>query len=166
MADKGLDSLFSDTLKDIYYAEQQILKTLPELEAAASTDELKAAFKKHYEETEGQVKRLDRVFELIGTSPGGKKCDGIEGILKEGDSVLKEFKGTAAADAGLISSAQAVEHYEITRYGTLRRWAQMLGLTEAADLLGATLEEESRTDDLLTRLADAQANVKANAAAG
>jgi ferritin-like metal-binding protein YciE len=166
MAEKGLDSLFSDMLKDIYYAEQQILKTLPELADAASTDELKAAFKKHYEETEGQVKRLDRVFELLGSSPSSKKCDGIEGILKEGDTVLKEFKGTAAADAGLIASAQAVEHYEITRYGTLRRWAQMLGLTEAAELLGATLEEESRTDELLTKLADAQANVKATAAAG
>jgi ferritin-like metal-binding protein YciE len=164
MADKGLKDLFQDTLKDVYYAEKQILKTLPELEKAAASADLKKAFKKHFTETEGQVERLERVFELCELKPSAKKCDGIEGILKEGDSVLKEFGGTAAADAGLISSAQAVEHYEITRYGTLRRWAEMLGMDEAAELLGATLEEESKTDDLLTRLADASANKKAKKA--
>jgi ferritin-like metal-binding protein YciE len=162
MADKGLKDLFEDTLKDVYYAEKQILKNLPELEEAASSAELKKAFKTHYTETEGQVKRLEQVFELCDLKPSTKRCDGIEGILKEGESVLKEFKGTSALDAGLISSAQAVEHYEITRYGTLRRWAQELGLTEAAQLLTQTLEEESHTDDLLTQIAEAGANAKAS----
>ncbi len=166
MAEKGLESLFQDTLKDVYYAEQQILKTLPELEKAAESDDLKAAFRTHYTETEGQVKRLERVFELCGLQPTTKRCDGIEGILTEGDSVLKDYQGTAAADAGLISSAQAVEHYEITRYGTLRRWAQMLGMSEAVDLLTETLAEESRTDELLTQIADADANAKAERAEG
>jgi ferritin-like metal-binding protein YciE len=162
MATKTLEDLFHDTLKDVYYAEQQILKKLPELAEAASSNELRAAFEQHFQETEGQVARLVQVFALLGTTPQTKRCDGIRGILTEGDTMLKEFKDTPALDAALISSAQAVEHYEITRYGTLRRWAQMLGLPEAADLLNATLDEESNTDDLLTQIADAQANVQAN----
>ena len=162
MATKTLEDLFHDTLKDVYYAEQQILKKLPELAEAASSKELRAAFEHHFQETEGQVARLEQVFALLGTTPQTKRCDGIRGILTEGDTMLKEFKDTPALDAALISSAQAVEHYEITRYGTLRRWAQMLGLPEAAELLNATLDEESNTDDLLTQIADAQANVQAN----
>ena len=166
MADKGLDNLFYDTLRDIYYAERHILKNLPQLEKAAVSDELKAAFAQHTLETEGQIKRLEQVFGLIDRKPSSKKCEAIEGILAEGDSVLSEYKGTAAADAGLIGSAQAVEHYEITRYGTLRRWAKMLGLPEAYDLLTASLEEESRTDELLTKIADAEANARAAESAG
>ncbi len=162
MADMKLKDLFEDTLKDIYYAEKQILKTLPKLEKAAEAAELKQAFTRHFAETEGQVERLERVFQLSGLEPSTKRCDGIDGILKEGDTVLKEFQGTEAGDASLIASAQAVEHYEITRYGTLRRWAQQLGLTEAAELLEATLKEESNTDDLLTQLADAGLNAKAS----
>ncbi|HOC13137.1 MAG TPA: ferritin-like domain-containing protein [Propionicimonas sp.] len=164
MADKGLEDLFHDTLRDVYYAERHILKTLPKLEASATLDELKAAFNKHTAETEGQIQRLESVFGLIDRKPSAKKCDGIEGILTEGDHVLSEYEGTSALDAGLISSAQAVEHYEITRYGTLRRWAKMLALPDAYDLLSETLEEESRTDELLTKIADAEANAKAKAA--
>jgi len=163
MASKTLEDLFHDTLKDVYYAEQQILKKLPELAEAANSNELTAAFEQHLRETQGQVARLEQVFDLLGVAARSKRCDGIEGILSEGDSMLKEFKDTPALDAALISSAQAVEHYEITRYGTLRRWAQMLGLSEAADLLNATLDEESRTDDLLTRIANTQANIEAKA---
>lgn len=161
MADKGLDNLFYDTLRDMYYAERHILKNLPVLEKAAFSDELKAAFNKHHGETEGQIQRLERVFELIDRKPRGKRCDGIEGILTEGEDVMTEFKDTPALDAGLISSAQAVEHYEITRYGTLRRWAKVLGLSEGVELLGANLEEESRTDEILTRIADTEANARA-----
>ena len=161
MADKGLDNLFFDTLRDIYYAENHILKTLPKLAQSASSDELKAAFEKHHTETQGQIQRLEKVFELIDRKPTSKRCEAIDGILKEGDSVLSEYQGTSAADAGLISSAQAVEHYEITRYGTLRRWAKMLGLSNGYDLLTQSLEEESRTDELLTKIADAEANAQA-----
>ncbi len=161
MADKGLEDLFNETLEDIYYAEQEILIALPEMQEAAESEELRAGFAHHREETEGQIRRLEQVFGLLGSAPRSKRCDGIEGILKEGRSVLRQFSGTSAGDAGLIASAQAVEHYEITRYGTLRRWAQMLGLEEAAQLLGDTLAEESATDDLLTKIADKSVNMKA-----
>ncbi len=161
MAEKGLESLFYDTLRDMYYAERHILKGLPKLEKAAVSDELKAAFAQHRGETEGQVKRLEDVFAMIDRKPVSKRCDAIDGILKEGDEHLEEYKGSPAADAALIASAQAVEHYEITRYGTLRRWARMLGLSDGSDLLAATLEEESRTDELLTRIAEVEANAKA-----
>lgn len=163
MAEKTLDTLFHDTLKDIYYAERKILKTLPKMKRAAQSEDLKAAFEKHREETEGHVERLVQVFELIGKSPRGKTCDAIEGIVAEGEEIIEEFKGSPALDAGLISSAQAVEHYEITRYGTLKRWAEELGLKEAADLLGQTLQEESKTDSDLTKIADASANERAKA---
>ena len=145
----------------MYYAERHILKKLPGLERAAASDELKAAFKKHQGETEGQIARLERVFTLIYRKPRAKRCEAIDGILKEGDGVLEEYTDTTALDAGLISSAQAVEHYEITRYGTLRRWAKVLGVPDAVDLLGASLEEESLTDEALTKLADAEANARA-----
>lgn len=161
MSQKGLNDLFRETLQDVYYAEAKILKTLPELEKAASSPQLKHAFRTHYEETEGQVGRLERVFELAGANPRAKQCEAIDGILAEGDGVLAEFKDTPAADAGLIASAQAVEHYEITRYGTLRRWAQMLGMEEAAQLLDATLAEESHADELLGQIAEVDANPNA-----
>jgi ferritin-like metal-binding protein YciE len=161
MPDKTLETLFHDTLKDIYYAERKILKALPKMARGADAPELKAAFEKHREETEGQIERLEQVFEIIGKPARGKTCDAIEGILAEGDEILEEYKGTAALDAGLIASAQAVEHYEITRYGTLKRWALVLGLDDAAALLDATLQEESATDEGLTALADSSANAKA-----
>jgi ferritin-like metal-binding protein YciE len=162
--EKTLEDLFHDTLKDIYYAERKILKALPKMARAASSPELKAAFDKHKDETEGHIDRLQEVFELMGKRPQGKTCDAIEGIISEGEEIIETFKGTAAIDAGLISSAQAVEHYEITRYGTLKRWAEVLGMAEAAKLLNQTLGEESMTDKALTGLAEASANEMAKAA--
>ena len=156
--EKTLDDLFLDTLKDIYYAERKILKTLPKMQRAAQSDKLKEAFGKHRDETEGQIERLQQVFELLGKPARGKTCDAIEGIVAEGEEIMDEFKGTVALDAGLISSAQAVEHYEITRYGTLKRWAEELGMKEAADLFAKTLAEEEKTDADLTKLADAGVN--------
>ncbi|MDO9418755.1 YciE/YciF ferroxidase family protein [Pararhizobium sp.] len=161
--EKTLDDLFHDTLKDIYYAERKILKTLPKMARAATSSDLKAAFEKHREQTEVQIERLQQVFEIIGKRPQAKTCDAIEGIVSEGEDIIEEYKGTEALDAGLISSAQAVEHYEMTRYGTLKRWAETLGMKDAAALLDATLQEESQTDTDLTTLAD-MANPKAKAA--
>jgi ferritin-like metal-binding protein YciE len=151
---KTLDDLFEDTLKDIYYAENKILKALPKMAKAAQSRELKGAFEKHLKETEGQVVRLEKVFKAIDMAPKGKKCEAIEGIIEEGSEIMKEFKGTPALDAGLVSSAQAVEHYEIARYGTLKRWAEQLGLNDAVRLLDQTLTEEKNTDETLTDLAD------------
>jgi ferritin-like metal-binding protein YciE len=165
MAEKNLETLFHETLKDIYYAERKILKALPKMARGAQSPELKAAFEKHRDETEGQIERLQQVFELIGKRPQGKTCAAIEGILEEGEEILEEFKGQPALDAGLAAAAQAVEHYEISRYGTLKRWAQVLGMKEAVKLLDATLKEESMTDDALTKLADQVANQKALKAA-
>jgi ferritin-like metal-binding protein YciE len=159
--EKTLDDLFHDTLKDIYYAERKILKALPKMKRAAQSADLKAAFDKHQQETEGQVERLQQIFEMLGKRAQGKTCDAIEGIIAEGEEIMDEFKDSAALDAGLISAAQAVEHYEITRYGTLKRWASELGMADAAKLLDATLQEESKTDSNLTKLADASANDRA-----
>jgi len=161
MADKTLDTLFHDTLKDVYYAERKILKALPKMAKGALSQELKAAFEKHRAETEGQIQRLEQVFKIIGKRAQGKTCDAINGILEEGEAILKDYKGSPALDAGLIASAQAVEHYEITRYGTLKRWANVLGLKDAAKLLDITLQQESKTDEDLTTLADANVNAKA-----
>lgn len=163
MATKTLDDLFHDTLRDIYYAEKHILKALPKMAKGARSPDLKEAFEKHRSETEGQLDRLEQVFKIIGKTARGKKCEAIEGILAEGDEVLEEFKDSPALDAGLISSAQAVEHYEITRYGTLKRWAETLGLADAVTLLDETLQQEGTTDRGLTALADA-ANATAIAA--
>lgn len=162
--EKTLDDLFHDTLKDIYYAERKILKTLPKMARGAKSPELRAAFEKHREQTEGHVERLQQVFEIIGKRAQGKTCDAIEGIIAEGEEILEEFKGTPAGDAGLISAAQAVEHYEITRYGTLKRWAQALGHKDAVKLLDQTLQEEGQTDKDLTKLADSEVNDLAKAA--
>ena len=160
-SEKTLEDLFLDTLKDIYYAERQIVKTLPKLAKAASSPELKAGFEKHLAETEGHVDRLEQIFELLGKPARGKTCDAILGIIEEGKSIMEDFKGTPALDAGLVSAAQAVEHYEIARYGTLRTWAQQLGLKDAVTLLDATLQEEVATDRTLSELAMADVNRKA-----
>jgi len=162
--EKTLDDLFEETLKDIFYAEKKILTALPKMAKAAQSEELKAAFEKHEKETEQHVARLEQVFELIDTAPRGKKCEAIEGIIEEGSEIIKEFKGAPALDAGLVSAAQAVEHYEIARYGTLKRWAEMMGLDDAVSLLDETLSEEKETDAALTKLADTQANEMAQAA--
>ena len=156
--EKTLDDLFLDTLKDIYYAEKQIVKTLPKMAKAATAPELKAGFEKHLDESEEHVERLEQVFELIGKPARGKTCDAIIGIIDEGKTIMEDFKGTAALDAGLVSAAQAVEHYEISRYGTLKTWAQQLGLTEAVALLDATLKEEIATDKKLTQVAESNVN--------
>jgi ferritin-like metal-binding protein YciE len=162
--DKNLQDLFLDTLKDIYYAEQKIIKALPKMAKMAQSQELKAAFEKHLGETKGQIERLDRVFALLDEKPKAKKCPAIDGIIKESDDVGKDYKGSPALDAGLLSAAQAVEHYEITRYGTLKTWAGELGMTEAVELLDATLDEEKNTDQTLSQMAIASVNMHAEAA--
>lgn len=156
--DKDLNDLFLDTLKDIYFAEKHILKALPKMAKAAHSNDLRAAFEKHEMQTEGQVERLEKIFDLIDKPARGKTCDAILGILDEGKEIMTEYKGTEALDAGLLAAAQAVEHYEISRYGTLRAWAMQLGLKDAAKLLSQTLEEESRTDEKLTQLAESSVN--------
>jgi ferritin-like metal-binding protein YciE len=164
MAEKDLNALFLDTLKDIYYAEKQIYKSLPKMAKAANSDQLRAAFEKHHDETEGQIGRLEQIFDLLGKPARGKKCDAIEGILDEGKEIMEEYEGEPALDAGLLAAAQAVEHYEMARYGTLRTWASELGLTEAVSLLDATLAEEKKADETLTRLAKDGVNQHAEAA--
>lgn len=159
--EKTLDDLFLDTLKDIYYAEKQIVKTLPKMAKAAQSPDLKAGFEQHLEETEGHVDRLEQIFELLGKPARGKTCDAILGIIEEGKSIIEDFKDTPALDAGLVSAAQAVEHYEMARYGTLKTWAQQLGMTEAVGLLDATLKEEEAADKKLTKVAVSQVNLKA-----
>ncbi|MFK4811194.1 ferritin-like domain-containing protein [Devosia neptuniae] len=158
---KTLDDLFLDTLKDIYYAERQIVKTLPKMAKAATASELKAGFEQHLSESEGHVERLEQVFELLGKTPRGKTCDAILGIIEEGKSIMEEFKGTPALDAGLVSAAQAVEHYEIARYGTLKSWAELLGLKQAVALFDATLKEEIATDKKLSQVALGAVNKQA-----
>jgi ferritin-like metal-binding protein YciE len=160
---KKLEDLFHETLKDIFFAEKQILKALPKLAKAANLGELRNAFETHRYETEGQVGRLEQIFELIGKPARGKTCDAILGILDEGKEVMAEFDDSPALDAGLLAGAQAVEHYEISRYGTLKTWASELGLNEAVKLLDETLAEEKRTDELLSKLAIAAVNQKAAA---
>ncbi len=160
---KLLADLFHETLKDIYFAENKILKTLPKMAKAAQSKELRAAFVKHERETKGQVRRLESVFKILGKPARGKTCAAINGITEEGAEIMKDFKGMPALDAGLLAAAQAVEHYEISRYGTLRTWAEELGMPEAASLLDATLKEESATDKALTALAKSVVNVQAEA---
>lgn len=163
MAEKQLDDLFFDTLKDIYFAERHILKALPKMAKAAVSPDLKAGFEQHQAETEVHVERLEKVFELLGKNPRGKTCDAILGIIEEGKEIMDEFKGTQALDAGLVSAAQAVEHYEIARYGTLATWAKQLGHTDALALFLETLKEEEATDEKLTKLAKSSVNLKAAA---
>ncbi|HWT58906.1 MAG TPA: ferritin-like domain-containing protein [Rhizobium sp.] len=162
--EKTLEDLFYDTLKDIYFAERQILRALPKMARAAQSSELKEGFQKHLEQTEGQVERLQQVFEKIGKRAQGKTCEAIQGIIAEGEEIMEEFKGTPALDAGLISAAQAVEHYEIARYGTLKTWAATLGFKDVVSLLDQTLQEETATDKTLSQLATTAANQKAKAA--
>jgi ferritin-like metal-binding protein YciE len=160
---KLLSDLFHDTLKDVYFAENKILKTLPKMAKAAQSKDLKAAFVKHERETRGQVKRLQGVFKIIGKPARAKTCDAILGITDEGAEIMQEYKGMPALDAGLLAAAQAVEHYEMSRYGTLRTWAEQLGLPDAVALLEATLKEEKATDAALTTLAKTIVNVEAEA---
>ncbi|ABA77968.1 DUF892 family protein [Rhodobacter sphaeroides] len=165
MKTKELDTAFHDMLKDVYYAERQILKALPKMARAAKSEQLKEAFKTHREETEGQKERLEKVFELLGKRAQGKTCPAIDGIIEEGSEVMDEYKDSPALDAALLAAAQAVEHYEMARYGTLVAWARTLGMEDAAKLLAETLEEEKKTDGLLNDLAGAEVNQSALAAA-
>jgi ferritin-like metal-binding protein YciE len=131
-----LKDLFEETLRDIYYAEKAILKALPKMAKKATSEELGGAFTEHIEQTEGQVARLEQIFEMLGKPARGKKCEAIEGLTKEADEIIKEAKSDTVRDAGMLAAAQAVEHYEISRYGTLKAWAEKLGLDDAAELLG------------------------------
>jgi ferritin-like metal-binding protein YciE len=161
--EKDLNDLFLDTLKDIYYAEKQILRALPKMAKAANSEKLSAAFEKHQEETEGQVERLEQIFEMLGKPARGKTCEAIKGIIEEGAEIMDEYKGAPALDAGLLAAAQAVEHYEISRYGTLKTWAAQLGMKDAVRLLDETLKQEKKTDESLSSLAVAVVNTAAAA---
>mgnify|MGYP001074655004 FL=1 len=156
--EKDLNDLFLDTLKDIYFAEKKILSALPKMAKAAQSPKLKAAFEKHLAETDGQVERLEQIFALLDETPRGKTCDAILGIIDEGKEIMGEYKGMPAMDAGLLAAAQAVEHYEISRYGSLKTWAAELGLKDAVKLLDATLKEEKNTDATLSNLAESEVN--------
>ncbi len=159
----SLATLFEETVRDIYYAEKKILKALPKMAKKATSTKLAKAFDAHAAETEAQVERLEQVFELIGKAPRGKTCPAIDGIIEEGEEIMKEAEDDTVRDAGMLAAAQAVEHYEITRYGTLKSWASKLGMTEAVKLLDATLKEEKATDLKLTDLAESEINVDADA---
>ena len=148
-----LAKLFEETLKDVYFAEKQIIKLLPKMAKKAKTPKLKQAFEEHLEQTKGQVQRLDQIFKLLGRKSSGKECPALLGLIEEAEGLMSETKDPTVLDAGLIGSAQAVEHYEIARYGTLRAWAEQLDMPEAAKLLEATLKEEKTTDEKLTKLA-------------
>ena len=161
MAEKKLADLFYDTLKDIYFAERQILKSLPKMAKAAHSEDLKTAFLAHRDETEGQIERLQQVFEIFGKRAQAKTCEAIRGILEEGEEIIENYKDSAALDAGLLAAGQAVEHYEISRYGTLKTWATRLGLKDAATLLDQNLQEEKKTDVLLSKLAEPSINAEA-----
>ena len=165
MKTKTLEELFHETLKDIYYAERKILRALPKMARGANSPDLKAAFQKHKDETEMQVERLQQVFELIGKPARGKTCPAIDGIIEEGEEALQAFADSPALDASLIAAPQAVEHYEMARYGTLRRWAEVMGMKDPAKLLDQTLQEEGMTDESLTQLADGSINQAALEAA-
>jgi ferritin-like metal-binding protein YciE len=153
MPDEGLKELYVDELKDIYNAENQLVKALPKLAKAAASDELRQGFEDHLEQTKGHVARLEQIFEILEESPKGKKCAGMEGLVEEGSEVLKEGLEGAVLDAALIGAAQRVEHYEIAAYGTVIAFAQTLGKSDQATLLEETLSEEKETDEKLTELA-------------
>ena len=158
---KTMDDLFVHTLRDIYYAENQILKALPTMIDKATSDQLRAGFETHLRETKGQVARLEQVFKLHGVSISGVNCPAIDGILTEADEITGEVEDKAVLDAALVAAAQAVEHYEITRYGTLVAWAKQLGRNDCAALLQQNLEEEKATDVKLTAMAERSLNRRA-----
>ena len=159
----SLEKLFLEELKDVYNAERQILRALPKMAKTAESPELKQAFTKHLKETEGQVQRLERIFRELGQAARGKKCKGMEGLLEEGKEVLEDEGEPAVIDAALIASAQRVEHYEIAAYGCLRTYAQLLGYSQAEQLLQQTLEEEEAADRKLTELGESGINEAAAA---
>jgi len=161
MALRTLEDLFVKELKDLYSAEKQILKALPKMAKAASSEKLREGFEEHREQTEGHVERLEKIFESLGKPSRGVKCAAMEGILEEGKELLEEDADESVMDAALIAAAQRVEHYEIAAYGTVRTLARMLGNSEAEELLQQTLDEEKQTDEKLTELAESEVNVAA-----
>jgi ferritin-like metal-binding protein YciE len=161
MAMSNLQDLFIHHLKDMYYAEKKLAKALPKMAKKATEQPLRSAFEEHQRQTEEHVKRLEQVFEQCGKKPSGATCPAIDGIVEEGEDLMKEAEPGEAMDAGLIAAAQAAEHYEIARYGTLAAWAKMLDMGEAEKILHTTLEEEKQTDEKLTKLAMQQVNRKA-----
>ena len=158
MPEKTLNDLFLVHMKDIYYAEKKIYRTLPKMVKAAKEPELKKAFTTHREETQGQIERLEQVFEMIGKRPQAKPCEAINGIVAEGEETIEEFGESPAIDTGLVAAGQAVEHYEMARYGALAGWAGQLGMPEAAALLNQTLQEEMKAERLLTQIAKSKAD--------
>src|SRR6185312_15523173 len=163
MTVKTMEDLFVETLKDIYFAEKHILKALPGMVKKAGSKQLRDALDTHRQETEGHVDRLEKVFKLFDIAPRGKKCEAIEGIIAEAKAHMEDIEDPEVLDAGMIGSAQAVEHYEITRYGTLIAWAKQLGKDDAIELLQANLDEEKHADELLSEIAEANVNQKAAA---
>jgi len=161
MDQESLQDLFVDQLKDLYSAENQLIKALPKMAKAASDPSLQAAFTEHLEETKGHAQRLEKIFEQLGTSPKGKKCKAMEGLLEEGKEQMEEDAEPSVMDAGLIAAAQRVEHYEMAGYGTVRSYAKTLGNTQAAKLLQQTLDEEAACDEKLTELAESVVNLEA-----
>lgn len=153
MSVDSIEKLFVNELKDIYSAEKQITRALPKMAKAATSDEVRTAFETHLKETEGQIQRLDRVFEILAKTSGGKTCQGMKGLLEEGAEVLEESSQGDVRDAAMISAAQRVEHYEIAAYGSVRTYAELLGQKEVAQLLQETLNEEGETDKKLTQIA-------------
>lgn len=158
---KDLEGLFKHFIRDIYYAEKKILRTLPAMARKAQSDQLKEAFEQHRDETEAQVENLEKVFEMMGLKPRGVTCAAMDGIIEEGKEIMEEAESGEARDAGMIAAAQAVEHYEITRYGTMIAWARQLGMNDAADLLKKNLDQEYAADDKLTKLAQSALNKQA-----
>jgi len=158
---ESLKDLFEHELRDIYYAEKALVKALPKMAKGATSEKLKEGIEEHLEQTKGQVERLEQVFELLGVPARGKKCEAMEGLIEEGAGLLEEDADSDVLDAGIIAAAQKVEHYEIATYGTLCTWARQLGMDDAADLLGETLEEEKQTDLKLSELAESEINVAA-----
>jgi ferritin-like metal-binding protein YciE len=154
MKDAKFEDLFVEQLQDLYDAEKQIVQALPKLAEAASSEELIEAFQEHLEQTREQVKRLERIFKEMGETPGEKPCEGMQGLIKEGDRLISQISKSTVLDAALIGAAQKVEHYEISGYGTARTMAEMLGQQNAAELLDETLDEEKETDDTLTDIAE------------
>lgn len=159
-----LEQLFEETLRDIYYAEKAILKALPKMAKKASSEALASAFEEHIDQTEGQVERLERIFDMIGKSARGKRCPAIDGLAEEASELMQEAKNDTVRDAGMLAAAQAVEHYEISRYGTLAAWAEKLGMADAVPLLQQTLQEEKDTDGKLSQLALSEINIEAGQA--
>ena len=158
---KTMDDLFLHLLKDMYNAEKQVLKALPKMAKNTESPELKKAFETHFEETEGQVERLEQIFDIVGKRAQGKPCAAMEGLVEEGKEAMDEIEDAEVLDAALLAGAQAVEHYEISRYGTMVALANQLGLKDAAKLLQQTLEEEKKTDKLLNEIALQNVNQKA-----